>query len=172
MRERAVDTSERDAATSALVREFVSLNRRRLHGDPPLEMAELSRWEELREQLEDVLGAVPPRATARRRRALRVRARLKVLVTTQLAQELLVVHDVSEHGVFLRTQRPVAAGSSLQVELRDRHGRTLELEGSVVWVRTEAEGLGPPGMGVAFHALSDWDRAVLSELVEGVLAGL
>jgi uncharacterized protein (TIGR02266 family) len=155
-----------------LVREFLPLNRRRVHGNPPLGLDELARWEEIREQLEVALGAMPPLPDETRRRALRVRTHLKVLVTNQLAQELLLVHDVSEHGVFLRTRRPSEPGSLLRVELRDPNGNTVELEGSVVWARRIGEGTGPPGMAVAFHALSDWDRAVLAEIVEATLATL
>jgi uncharacterized protein (TIGR02266 family) len=161
-----------DVDPASLVREFLPLNRRRLQGEPALTETELARWEQLRDLLEDVQGAVPPAPGERRRRSLRVRTHLKVLVTTHLAQELLLVHDVSENGVFLRTQRPSPVGTPLQIEFHDLRGRSLELEATVVWVRTEGEGHGPAGMGVAFHALSDWDRTVLLELVEAALEAL
>ena len=169
VRESALESARWDVEPAGLVREFLPLNRRRIHGDPPLDLVELARWEELRELLELALGAAPETPGQSRRRALRVRTHLKVLVTNALAQELLLVHDLSEQGVFLGTQRPSAPGSLLQIELRDRRGRTIELEGSVAWARRIGEGHGPPGMGVAFHALSDWDRAVLAELVEATL---
>lgn len=153
------------------VREFLPLNRRRQSGQPMSE-AEIARWEELRDLLEDCQGAVPPAPGERRRRSLRVRTHVKVLVTTQLAQELLVVHDLSENGLFVRTHRPAPAGTPLQIEFRDKTGRSLELEGSVIWVRKAGEGYGPAGMGIAFHAVSDWDRAVLSDLVEAALESL
>jgi uncharacterized protein (TIGR02266 family) len=171
---RAIDRKSpaQDIDPASLVREFLPLNRRRLHGQPALTVAELERWEQLRDLLEDSQGAVPPAPGERRRRSIRVRTHLKVLVTTHLAQELLLVHDVSENGVFLRTQRPSSIGTPLQVEFHDLRGRSLELEATVVWVRTEGEGHGPAGMGVAFHALSDWDRTVLLELVEAALEAL
>lgn len=154
----------------ALVREFVPLNRRRMCGDP-LSADELERWSELRERLEDLLGCAPPRH-GQRRRALRVRTHLKLLVTTSVAQELLHAHELGEGGLFVRTQRPAPSGTPLQLELQDRRGRSLELEGSVVWVRGEPDGRGPSGMGVAFHALSDWDRTLLADLVEAALEAL
>lgn len=172
MRESALDSTAWDVEPAHLVREFLPLERRRIHANPPLEPAELARWEELRDRLEIALGAEPAAPGEARRRGLRVRTHLKVLVTNPLAQELLVVHEISEDGVFLRTQRPSAPGSLLQIEFRDRHGRSIELAGRVVWGRRTGEGYGPPGMGVAFHALSDWDRAVLSEFVESTLAAL
>jgi hypothetical protein len=173
VREAALENAAWDVEPARLVREFLPLNRRRIHGNPPLDVADLARWEELRDLLEIALGTAPAAPGESRRRALRVRTHLKVLVTNHLAQELLLVHDVSENGVFLHTQRPSAPGSLLQIELQDRHARAIELEGSVVWARRIGEGYyGPPGMGVALHALSDWDRAVLSELVETTLAAL
>lgn len=168
----AIAESPSEAERAALVGEFVPLNRRRVHGNPPLEVEELARWEELRGRLETALGAVPPTPGETRRRALRVRTHLKVLVTNHLAQELLLAQDISEHGVFLCTRRPSAPGSLMRVELQDRSGNTVELEGSVVWARRIGEGTGPPGMAIAFHALSDWDRAVLAELVEATLSSL
>ena len=172
MRESTLESCAEEVETARLVREFLPLNRRRIHGNPSLDLDELACWEDLRERLEVALGTVPPIPGEGRRRALRVRTHLKVLVTNHLAQELLLVHDLSEHGVFLRTQRPSAPGSLLRVELRDRNGAAVELEGSVVWARKIGEGNGPPGMGVCFHALSDWDRAALAELVEATLTAL
>ena len=43
-----------------LVTEFVPLNRRRIHGDPPLSVLELERWSELRDQLAYEFGHAPP----------------------------------------------------------------------------------------------------------------
>jgi uncharacterized protein (TIGR02266 family) len=160
--------TERDSA--ALVREFVPLNRRRMRGEA-LAVDELERWSELRDRLEELLGCCPPPA-GQRRRALRVRTHLKLLVTTSVAQELLHAHDLSEGGLFVRTQRPSPPGTPLQLELQHRSGRSVDLEGTVAWVRSAPDGQGPSGMGIAFHALSDWDRALLNELVEAALESL
>lgn len=171
-RERASQAGSSDPGDPvAWVREFIPLNRRKQEGEP-LGPAELARWEELRDLLEDCQGAVPPPPGVRRRRSIRVRTHLRVLVTTQLAQELLLVHDLSENGLFLRTQRPCSPGAPLQIEFYDKRGRSVELEATVVWVRKEGEGYGPAGMGVAFHAMSDWDRTVLIDLVEAALEAL
>lgn len=47
-------------SVAQLVREFLPLNRRRRHEQPPLSVSELRRWEELRTLLERGLGIVPP----------------------------------------------------------------------------------------------------------------
>ena len=160
-----------DGDPAAWVREFVPLNRRRQRGER-LAPEDLARWERLRDLLEDCQGAVPPAPGERRRRSLRVRAHAKVIVTTPRAQELLVVHDLSENGLFLRTQRPSPPGATLHIELLDKRGGTLELEATVIWVRTEGEGHGPAGMGVDFHAVSAGDRSLLTELVEAALESI
>lgn len=159
-----------DRDSSTLVREFLPLNRRRIRGEQ-LTVGELERWSELRDRLEELQGCTPQGA-GQRRRALRVRTHLKLLVTTAVAQELLHTHDLGEGGMFVRTQRPSPPGTPLQLELQDRAGRSVELEGTVAWVRTEPDGLGPAGMGIAFHALSEWDRALLADLVEAALEAL
>jgi len=166
----ATRPSDGDRDCSALVCEFLPLNRRRIRGDA-LSVVELERWNELRDRLEERLGCAPP-GLAQRRRALRVRTHLKLLVTTNVAQELLHAYDLSDGGMFVRTQRPAPPGTPLQLELQDRTGRSVELEGTVAWVRSEPDGRGPPGMGVAFHALSDWDRALIADLVEAALMTL
>lgn len=161
---------EAEHESARLVGEFLPLNRRRIRGEA-LSIEELERWNELRDRLEERLGCAPP-AAGQRRRALRVRTHLKLLVTTQVAQELLHAHDLSEGGLFVRTRRPSPPGTPLQLELQDRAGHSVELEGTVAWVRSESDGLGPAGMGIAFHAVSDWDRALLNELVEAALEEL
>jgi uncharacterized protein (TIGR02266 family) len=161
---------EADCDSAALVREFLPLNRRRIRGEA-LTVSELERWSELRDRLEELLGCAPT-GSGQRRRALRVRTHLKLLVTTSVAQELLHAHDLCEGGLFVRTQRPSPPGTPLQLELQDRAGRSVELEGTVAWVRNEPDGLGPAGMGIAFHALSEWDRALLADLVEAALEAL
>jgi uncharacterized protein (TIGR02266 family) len=154
----------------ALVREFLALDRRRLRGDPALELTDLTRWQELRDQLAGELGDLPG-AGGSLRESLRVRTHLKVLVSFGEAQQLLGVYNLSEGGVFLATRRPLPVGSQLSIEFSASSGSPVELEGRVVWVRREPDARGPAGMGVALEALSDWDRVLLAELVEAALLG-
>jgi len=170
VRQSSDEAAAEDGETADPIEQFVALNRRRLRGEP-LGAAELARWGELRDGLAERLGASPP-DSGRPRRALRVRTHLKLLVTTQAAQELLHAHELSEAGLFVVTTRPPAPGTPLQLELQDRAGRLLELEGSVAWVRREADACGPAGMGIALHALSDRDRLLLGEFVEAALESL
>jgi uncharacterized protein (TIGR02266 family) len=148
-------------STPDLVNRFAELDRRRLLGS--LALDELIRWQELRDQLE--LGA-------ERRATIRARTRLQVQVSWDAVQELARAHDLSEGGVFLQTGHPSEPGTPVELEMRDLRGRPLILEGTVAWVRLEAERVGPPGMGIKFRNVDDWDRAVLVELVEAALGAL
>lgn len=156
------------ARREALVREFLTLDRRRVHGDPALEMTELTRWQELRDRLASELGDLPGESGSLRE-SLRVRTHLKVLVSFGEAQQLLSVYNLSEGGVFLVARRPLPVGSQLNIEFWASSGSPIELEGRVVWVRREPDERGPAGMGIALEALSDWDRVLLAEVVEAAL---
>lgn len=151
-----------------LVREFLALERRRVRGDPPLELDELARWQELRDQLATGGGAIC-HASGNQRESLRVRTHLKVRVSFGAAQQLLGVYNLSTRGVFLATPRPLEVGSQLSIEFCGSSGIPIELEGHVVWARSEGDAWGPAGMGVELAPLSDWDRVLLAELLEAAL---
>jgi uncharacterized protein (TIGR02266 family) len=94
-----------------------------------------------------------------------------VPVSFGAAQRLLAVYNLSQGGVFLETDRPLEVDARLSITFAASTGSPLELEGTVVWVRTEADEWGPPGMGVELGPLGDWDRTLLAELVESALLG-
>lgn len=156
-------------STLDLVTSFVELERRRLQGS--LAQDELTRWDGLRDQLELATGTVRP-VGVERREAIRVSTRLLVQVSWDAARELARAHDLSEGGVFLQTNHPSQPGTPVELELQDLRGAPLSLEGTVVWVRLEGQGVGTPGMGIRFRNLDDWDRTLLFELVEAALRAL
>lgn len=158
-----------------LVAEYLPLNRRRLRGDPPLGVRELERWMELRERLERALGARPPlEASGRsRRRSLRVPAALKARYRAAEGLASGPVCDLSEGGLFLATELPLAPGTPLRLELEDTSGAsTVSVAGRVVWARGKGGGGGPAGMGVCFVDLDDDGGAAVNALIEGALARL
>ena len=106
----------------ALVAEFVPLNRRRVRGNPPLSVAELERWTELRELLEYEFGTANPPLAGTRRRALRVPTHLKVR-TSGRGDAVSNLRDVSEGGAFIETSEIAGAGHSPQAGDRPREWR-------------------------------------------------
>ena len=159
--------------TAQLIPEFVALNRRRTRGNPPLDVRELERWMELRVRLEQALGSVPGGQEARRRRALRVPTHLKVRCSHDSADQLNVASEISEGGLFLATEKPLAPGTPLHLDLEGLgDGSPLEVEGVVVWVRDQSAGDSPPGMGIRFTNLDDVQRQAVDYLVEHALSSL
>ena len=158
---------------SALVEEFLPLNRRRTRGDPPLSIAELERWMELRSLLERALAGKPPVADQRgpMRRTLRVPTHLRVRFTRGSTIDVSATKEISEGGLFLTTRRPLAPGTPLHLEIEGNEpGAPIEVEGTVAWVRRADDEKGPAGMGIRFDHPDEEKRAAIGALVERVLS--
>ena len=158
---------------SALVEEFLPLNRRRMRGDPPLTIDELERWMELRWLLEHALGADSPMDDQGRplRRTLRVPTHLKVRFTRGAIIEFGATEEISEGGLFLATRRPLAPGTPLYLEIdANQADHALESEGTVAWVRETDDDNGPAGMGIRFEHPDPETQAAVAALVERALS--
>ena len=158
---------------SALVEEFLPLNRRRTRGGPPLTIGELERWMELRWLLEHSLAGKSPIDDQGRpmRRTLRVPTHLKVRFTRGSTIDISLTQEISEGGLFLITRRPVAPGTPLHLEI-DAAGLDgpIEVEGTVAWVRSSDDGDGPRGMGIRFDYPDEETQAAIGTLVERALS--
>jgi len=154
---------------SGLVAEYVPLNRRRSRGGPPLSVAELERWTELREFLEYHFGSANPPLGGSRRRLLRVPTQRKVRTSIEGA-EVAGLRDLSEAGAFIECARPPDPETPLRLEIDPGGGAApLQLAAVVRWVRELPNMDGPAGMGVEFSGVEDGDFAALSQLVESAL---
>lgn len=155
-----------------LVEEFLPLNRRRTRGDPPLTIAELERWMELRWRLEHALADRPPTGDHGRptRRTLRAPTHLKVRATRGSTIEVVSSRNISEGGLFLVTRRPLAPGTPLHLEIDGGDGSApIEVEGTVTWVRGADYEKGPTGMGIRFDHPDPEKQAAITALVERAL---
>ena len=156
----------------ALVAEFVPLNRRRVRGDPPLSLAEIGRWEDLRERLEYELGSSSPPLAGSHRRTLRVPTDLKVC-TAGRAEAVSNLLNVCEGGAFIETAEMLEPGTRLALEIDPGNGESpLRLDAVVKWGREISNMDGPAGVGIEFQNLEDGDFAALERLVDHVLAAL
>lgn len=162
-----LESSEPDLP--ALVAEFVPLNRRRVRGNPPLSVAELERWAELRELLEYQFGSSNPPLAGSQRSALRVPTHLKVN-TSGPGDSVSNLHDVSEGGAFVETSEPLVPGTPLKLEIDPGDGKPpLQVDAVVRWNREIANMDGPAGVGVEFQNLEDDDFAILESIVDRAL---
>jgi uncharacterized protein (TIGR02266 family) len=158
---------------SALVQEFLPLNRRRTRGDPPLTIAELERWMELRWRLEHALAGKTPidDQDGPMRRTLRVPTHLKVRFTRGSTIDISSTQEISEGGLFLITRRPLAPGTPLHLEINAGDlDAPIEVEGTVTWVRSRDDGSGPTGMGIRFNFPDQEKQAAITTLVERTLS--
>ncbi len=69
--------------------------------------------------------------------------------------------DLSTGGLFVATYKLRAIGTPVTLSFVLPGGHEVKTEGRVVWVREVAEGGTPPGMGIAFNALSAGDLATV-----------
>ena len=150
---------------AALVQEFLPLNRRKVQGDPPLSVLELQRWSELTELLAFELGDSTPLGGDDR--SLRVPTHLKVRYGDGMGE----LRNLSEGGLFIECERPLAHGTPIQLELEPSDGgKPISLSGTVVWSRELATLDGPTGFGVRFEDLEADEYELLMLLIEDELS--
>lgn len=80
------------------------------------------------------------------------------------------IQNISEMGIFIRSDNPLPVGTRLELRFRPEDGTSLELSGMVVWVnpvRPIGENINP-GMGVRFDDLTPESRERLVELVRTI----
>lgn len=151
-----------------LVEAFTPLNRRRVHGDPPLDVHELERWSELRDQIAFEFGHAPPVGPAPQPQTLRVPTHLKVRYGPD-GQHAGTLENLSEGGLFVRCSSPLSPGTPLRLEIDGSDGPPLQLQAEVIHVREGENRDGAAGFGVAFRHVTPVQRVALLRLVEGVL---
>ncbi len=79
------------------------------------------------------------------------------------------VENISEMGIFLRSDEPLPVGTELTLRFREG-GEPLELKGRVMWVNP-ARGDGSdlnPGMGIRFESLDSEARERVVRLVKTI----
>ena len=74
--------------------------------------------------------------------------------------------NINEGGMFVGTDQPhpIDTEVTLQFRLPGREA-PCSVKGRVVWVREQADGEGPRGMGIEFETLDDETRTRINELV-------
>jgi type IV pilus assembly protein PilZ len=80
------------------------------------------------------------------------------------------IANISEMGIFVRTEQPLAIGTSLLLTFAPPGYESFKLEGRVQWVNRMREGGDNPnpGMGVLFVELTLDDRERLVEVIRTI----
>lgn len=79
--------------------------------------------------------------------------------------------NISRGGTFIRTTRPLDAGTEFMFVLSLPEAVELELKGVVKWVVPESEATAdkPAGMGIAFVFDDEGQRQAVASVVEGMM---
>ncbi len=80
------------------------------------------------------------------------------------------ITNISEMGIFIRSDHPMAIGTTLRLRFGLDDDQALQLEGTVVWFNpVRADGDNPnPGMGVRFTKLTPEQRERVVAVVRTV----
>lgn len=78
--------------------------------------------------------------------------------------------DVSVGGMFIKSEKPAAAGTLIKLECETPVGASIRGVARVVWLRTERNEYGPSGMGVKFVKLEPESREVITHIVQELAA--
>ena len=112
------------------------------------------------------------RSSSEQRGAQRVHVKLKV--DWQCEGNFLFENatNISEHGIFIQTEKPMAAGTMIDLQFKIPHSpKQIEVLGEVIWinpVRTDASANYNPGMGIRFVNLKEIDRDTILSLIKRI----
>ena len=165
-----LETSDELDVESSLA-EFEELDRRRLFGEPALEISEVEHWLDLRSRLEFQLGDCSdangePQLPGRdRREFIRVPTHIRIHFRKNSKLETQVASDVSQGGMFIAIRRPLKVGSEVRLQI-ERKGSSFELPGTVVRARESGTAEQPAGMGIRFGELVAEQRRALAKLLQ------
>ncbi len=81
--------------------------------------------------------------------------------------------NISQGGIFIRTQEPKKVGTILSFEFKLRDNfKLIQGLGEVAWIRTEDQGPSrPAGMGIRFHELDERSRELITTMVDNYIKG-
>jgi Tfp pilus assembly protein PilZ len=101
-----------------------------------------------------------------RRRHVRVAFRSKVFAAYNGFHYEFHSENLSEGGIFIRSDDPFPVGSEIVINLPLRPGADISIPGTVKSCKYRDDSLKhPPGMGIEFHKLSDEKLNILKSLV-------
>jgi len=106
------------------------------------------------------------------RRYIRIPFHAHVLVAHDGAQHDLMSDNISEGGVYIKTDSPFALGSDVVMTLALENNVSIIAQGVVVY-RNEAANRSftqPPGMAIEFTALTADDVSALKNYIENIVA--
>jgi uncharacterized protein (TIGR02266 family) len=99
------------------------------------------------------------------RKHARIASRLRCWCEAENITLYARVANLSEGGLFLQTNTPLAQGRRTMLKLGGGTVREVMAEATVVWRRPQREQLGPPGMGLKFEGLDAGALTLLQRII-------
>lgn len=154
---------------ASLLDAFESINARKRDDPKGFSGEDMSRWKELRREIEKVLFQSAPTAEKDTREFLRVPVSLAVRYWTRNELKDRYIPVLGEGGLFVSAVDPLPVGSELDLEIvLARKGLSFGVKGKVVWVN-QGEDPARRGMGIKFDELSYEQKRTIYGLVDDSL---
>ncbi len=120
--------------------------------------------------MEDRDAKDPPASGQDRRTYDRIPVSWDVDCTTQETFLYASIANISAMGIFIRTEKPLAIGTEMDLSFRPPGYEPFRLRGQVAWINpVRADGDNPnPGMGIRFLELTAADRERLVDVVHAI----
>lgn len=99
------------------------------------------------------------------RKHARIPSRLRCWCEGENVTVYARVVNLSEGGLFLRTNTPLERGTRARLRLSATDVSEVAAAAMVVWTRSD-DGEGPPGMGLQFEALEESAKTRLRALID------
>lgn len=90
-----------------------------------------------------------------KRRYNRISKNCKSVVESMESITLSTARDVSEGGMFITTPEPIHPGNTVDIELFLSPDESIQLKGTVRWIRKQEDGDAKTGMGIQFIPAND-----------------
>lgn len=125
------------------------------------------------DKLHDALQECLFSGTGKKRNYLRVPFNAKVAILHNEKQINLYAESLSERGIYLRKKDPFPVGSTVEIVLPLKDGKSIKLQGTVIYIKGL---LGDvlkvsPGMAIEFKEIADREADILKKYIEDIMAG-
>jgi CheY-like chemotaxis protein len=122
-------------------------------------------------ELNDTLNRCISYAGGKKRRFLRTSFKKKVAITCNGVTEEQYAENLSQRGIYIRKRNPFNVGTEVEIALPLKGGKTVNLEGTVIYIKVFSEDISTnsPGMGIEFKELISNDSEMLRTYIAELL---
>lgn len=96
-------------------------------------------------------------------------SKIKIRFKSTNEEEFIVKNgkDFTKNQVFVKTRKPMAVGSPIEIDFRLSDDKEFfASKGVVKWSRTKVTADGPPGMAISLDELSDASKSILHAILD------